>query len=171
MKFLSRQMINRAIERTKEDLYALESEIGRESFLQIFDEYNERNDDCPPYDLIESLFGNPCTGNNPNYDTHCIASDYIFDVWKRYNKLYKMIEPRPQKLQTKWIRLRKKVFERDGYKCQVCGSQKNLCAHHIKPRGGYPELAYEIDNVITLCKKCHAEKHPDKSSLILGGCP
>ena len=41
--------------------------------------------------------------------------------------------------------------------CIVCGSTEKLEAHHVKPRAQFPELALEIDNGITLCKKCHNE--------------
>ena len=55
---------------------------------------------------------------------------------------------------------RAKVFERDGYKCQNCGKVGGkLNAHHIKPWADYPELRYDIDNGITLCKECHLIAH------------
>ena len=50
------------------------------------------------------------------------------------------------------------VFERDGFTCQLCGEKKSrdiTHAHHIKPKRLYPELVYEINNGITLCKECH----------------
>jgi 5-methylcytosine-specific restriction endonuclease McrA len=59
--------------------------------------------------------------------------------------------------QTKeWEIWRSAVLERDNYTCQMCGD-KNCClhGHHILPKRDYPELVYEVDNGITLCKKCH----------------
>jgi len=65
-----------------------------------------------------------------------------------------------------------KVLERDGFTCQDCGRKDNpekygewekaedviLVIHHKIPRkdGGKSD----IDNLITLCKDCHAKKHP-----------
>lgn len=55
---------------------------------------------------------------------------------------------------------RKRVFERDGYICQNCGKRGGtLNAHHILPYSRYPELRYDLDNGITLCKACHTGVH------------
>lgn len=54
---------------------------------------------------------------------------------------------------------RKKVFERDGYKCRKCDSNGELNAHHIKPFASNEELRYNIDNGITFCKEHHDEFH------------
>jgi len=138
---------------------------GRERLFRIFDEYNPEADDDPPSYLIEELFGRWDEDEHSFY--HLIASDYILSVWERYNKLGKILKPQEQKLQSKWQRVRKAAFERDGYKCQICGSQKNLCGHHVQERAKHPELAYEVTNIITLCKSCHAKQHPQNSRLIL----
>lgn len=53
------------------------------------------------------------------------------------------------------------VYERDAYTCQECGQVGgSLEAHHIKPWSECPELRFDVDNGITLCKPCHAKKHP-----------
>jgi len=63
---------------------------------------------------------------------------------------------------------RVKVFTRDGHTCRKCktksepGKKVYLNAHHIKPVAKFPELAYEVDNGLTLCDKCHKKEHNHK---------
>lgn len=47
------------------------------------------------------------------------------------------------------------VFERDGYKCQICESNINIEANHIKKFSTHKQLRTEPTNGITLCKNCH----------------
>lgn len=58
---------------------------------------------------------------------------------------------------------RSAVFERDGFRCRLCGLQVTegtarilLDAHHITPRDDMPNGGYVVENGITLCKeRCH----------------
>lgn len=54
-----------------------------------------------------------------------------------------------------WVQITKKVFNRDGYKCIICGYSKHLSCHHILAvkKGGTDKE----NNLITLCPNCHAE--------------
>jgi 5-methylcytosine-specific restriction endonuclease McrA len=54
-------------------------------------------------------------------------------------------------------KVRLKILERDGYKCVKCGKDEELHVHHKVHResGG----TNDFDNLETLCKWCHAEKH------------
>lgn len=56
---------------------------------------------------------------------------------------------------------RNSVFERDDFTCQICGDSGggNLNAHHVKEWAKYPELRFNLDNGITLCKDCHVNIH------------
>lgn len=57
-----------------------------------------------------------------------------------------------------------KVWQRDNYTCTKCGKVgKNLHAHHIKHFAKFPELRYEIENGLTLCKTCHNKLHWGKA--------
>jgi 5-methylcytosine-specific restriction endonuclease McrA len=58
---------------------------------------------------------------------------------------------------TSYTKLQRQVLERDGWRCQVCGSMQHLQVHHLKFRsqaGGDVE-----QNLITLCAECHLQIH------------
>jgi 5-methylcytosine-specific restriction endonuclease McrA len=58
--------------------------------------------------------------------------------------------------------LREYVILRDK-KCLKCGKEKNLQTSHIYPRGKYPKMQFNLDNVKALCLGCHLywwHKHP-----------
>lgn len=58
---------------------------------------------------------------------------------------------------TELKRLRARAcFLRDGQKCLKCGTAGGLSPSHIYPQGRYRNMAWEIDNVKTLCWPCHA---------------
>lgn len=50
-----------------------------------------------------------------------------------------------------------KIKIRDKRTCSVCGSKKEPTVHHIFSKKEYPELEWNFNNMITLCKKCHEE--------------
>lgn len=54
-------------------------------------------------------------------------------------------------------KLRKEVISRDNYRCVKCFRAKSLAVHHVIPLvdGGTDEL----NNLIALCRACHAEWH------------
>ncbi len=53
-----------------------------------------------------------------------------------------------------WRKLRKALIQYSPF-CAVCGWDKKLEGHHIKPRHLFPELALDWFNIIILCRKCH----------------
>jgi ATP-dependent DNA helicase RecQ len=58
---------------------------------------------------------------------------------------------------------------RDGFKCVSCQASIDIEVHHIIPRNrGGPD---KINNLITLCRKCHAQQHPYLSHLFIGSLP
>ena len=69
-----------------------------------------------------------------------------------------------------WGRLRKLALQSDLYECQECRkSGKRVQArivHHIVPVSERPDLAYELDNLESVCFKCHEQKHPEKQKKL-----
>jgi len=52
---------------------------------------------------------------------------------------------------------RRSVYIKDEYTCQECGQKHiDIVAHHIKPFAKFPELRFDINNGIVLCRKCHS---------------
>jgi 5-methylcytosine-specific restriction endonuclease McrA len=73
-----------------------------------------------------------------------------------------MIVPRPKRPRLRldpqfYQELRERVFERDGWRCQHCGSLSELQLHHIQARSQLGNDAEE--NLITLCVQCHMQAH------------
>lgn len=68
-----------------------------------------------------------------------------------------------------WDGRRKEVLRRDGYTCRGCGVSSTRVdgipfdVDHVIPKldGG----SHELSNLQTLCRACHAEKHPDNTKL------
>jgi 5-methylcytosine-specific restriction endonuclease McrA len=51
----------------------------------------------------------------------------------------------------------KAVLERDGWRCQKCGTLENLQVHHKIKRS---QLGNDsLDNLVTLCVYCHLAEH------------
>ena len=48
--------------------------------------------------------------------------------------------------------LSNQVKQRDGYRCRLCHSPKQIEAHHLFGKQRFPKLEYNINNLITLCK-------------------
>jgi 5-methylcytosine-specific restriction endonuclease McrA len=77
------------------------------------------------------------------------------------------IRPKTPRLRldsTSYRELHRLVLERDGWRCQACGSMQNLQVHHLKFRshsGGDEE-----QNLITLCAECHERMHGKRCPIV-----
>ena len=66
-----------------------------------------------------------------------------------------------------WRELRERVLERDHYECVMCKAEGRVTdeadsvleVDHINELEYYPEQALDIDNLRTLCKDCHNQRH------------
>jgi 5-methylcytosine-specific restriction endonuclease McrA len=52
--------------------------------------------------------------------------------------------------------LRWEVFERDDFRCRMCGARRWLRADHIIPESKGGEMT--LDNLQTLCRSCNSKK-------------
>lgn len=76
--------------------------------------------------------------NHPNWDSSKTAEERDD---KRQSAEYR-----------EWV---KKVYERDNYTCQCCGSKEAIAAHHKDGFGWCIERRTDITNGVSLCKGCH----------------
>lgn len=65
-----------------------------------------------------------------------------------------------------WLKVRQLALERDNYECQHCKVRgevsKAECVHHIQHVKDKPELALDLDNLVSLCYACHNLEHKEK---------
>lgn len=75
-----------------------------------------------------------------------------------------------------WLRIRDLALRRDhGYCvwCRLAGRTARdahgrrvpvpaTLVHHIIPRSERPDLELTLDNLVSLCARCHDEAHPEK---------
>jgi hypothetical protein len=61
---------------------------------------------------------------------------------------------------TQYKEWRTKVFTRDNHTCIKCSQVGgNLNAHHVEEFANNKDKAYDVDNGVTFCDKCHREFH------------
>ncbi|MGL5713601.1 MAG: HNH endonuclease [Paraclostridium sp.] len=63
-----------------------------------------------------------------------------------------------------WKRIKKLVLERDNNKCILCDSEDNLHIHHKTYQNIFKEIDH-MDDLITLCSKCHTKEHKLKPTV------
>lgn len=85
--------------------------------------------------------------------------------WKEDRSLLIKRDRRNDSLYVRW---RKDVKTRDGYKCQMTHTGEcsgRIEVHHIRSWKDYPLLRYEITNGITLCHAHHPRKRAEEKRL------
>ena len=67
-----------------------------------------------------------------------------------------------------WKKQRLHALHRDGYSCVDCGGHADE-VHHIVELTALNiydyEIALSLDNLVSLCRKCHKARHGDSSEL------
>ena len=59
----------------------------------------------------------------------------------------------------RWVKLRWKIVRMDAYRCVGCGATEHLQVHHVRYRSGSKPWEYDEDDLVTLCRACHAHAH------------
>ncbi len=78
-------------------------------------------------------------------------------------KICKQLQMTSSEIHHKWGKTRADCRMLDDYACQICGWEKFLHVHHIYPKAKYPELFFDMGNLITVCTECHRSIHRKKS--------
>lgn len=78
--------------------------------------------------------------------------------WKKNEKAHKD-QPRTHIEYKIW---KEKLLIRAQEKCEKCGNQNRLHAHHIKCFYKFPRLRFDIENGQILCISCHHRLHKTK---------
>jgi len=73
------------------------------------------------------------------------------------DRLVKKFNNKDKQRQTKLYNWSKRV--REVGKCDICTSPDNLTSHHLWDKHTHPSLAFQQENGVCLCKKCHEGFH------------
>ncbi len=93
-------------------------------------------------------------------EVHFYCSGDCKKACPTYGKVNHPEEYKPASSREVQPELRKLVLSRDKYTCQKCGlMDAELHCHHIDPVSQNPIESADMDNCVTLCKKCHIEVH------------
>jgi hypothetical protein len=91
-----------------------------------------------------------------------VGSGYILGDWY-YEFLIYTKNKRPandEYYSIEWQKKRLEILDRDKWTCKECGCDSGILhVHHLRYNNGRP--VWDIDNkyLITLCHKCHKNKH------------
>lgn len=82
-------------------------------------------------------------------------------------EIVELIEKDKFYLHPEWKAKREDILSRDNKECQKCKKIYHTfnwatTVHHIQHLKTRPDLAFDDDNLISLCGKCHNEEHPEK---------
>ena len=86
---------------------------------------------------------------NSSYSFHTVSNTFsmpaVIRLIKYVNVPYKGV-----------VLSRQNVFKRDGFKCQYCGTEKELTLDHLVPKAKGGKTTW--NNLVTACKSCNAKK-------------
>lgn len=110
------------------------------------------------------FFGKNHTQEFKDKHNQNFRDDYIGENNPNWNGGYHKKYQR-KRMTADYKKWRDSVFKRDNYECQFCHDRGVfLESHHIKRVKDYPNLYFDINNGITLCKDCHQQTKFHESS-------
>lgn len=84
----------------------------------------------------------------------------VYKHLKKKSKVKKTSFKKPNRAHNKlYIEWRELVLADANYHCVICGSVKNMHAHHKESYHANHELRLDPDNGVALCKSCHWDFH------------
>lgn len=83
--------------------------------------------------------------------------EYEARNWSAGTVFVVTVTPYEPSASQKYQAIRTSILERDGHKCQKCGSTTRIRVHHLVPKihGGTDDPS----NLATLCAGCHRKAH------------
>lgn len=69
---------------------------------------------------------------------------------------------------TEWEEIRKRVIRKAGHKCEICGFEGDESVLHCHEKWSFNEdkLVQKLENLQSLCPRCHNVKHIGRSTTI-----
>lgn len=88
------------------------------------------------------------------------------DQQRYYDKHKRDQEARRFYKSREWLECREFVLKRDHYLCQQCLKEDRLTkadmVHHKEELKDSPEKSLDMNNLISLCNRCHNKEHSGK---------
>ena len=83
----------------------------------------------------------------------CNTTEALRMICAEFRATWGVIHEEMSTPQTAYQEVVRTAYERDGWKCLLCGAYSNLTPHHITPRSHLGED--RLENLATLCMRCH----------------
>lgn len=63
-----------------------------------------------------------------------------------------------------WAKCRIFILKRDNFTCRICNLKPCGTVHHLNSPFYFPEICFDPENLIVVCRKCHNEYHQNNQS-------
>ena len=110
------------------------------------------------------------SNKNPNIINECQSLESELSKYKLWaslipkNSFYANLRKvLPKK---KWDSLRKFVYEKDSFKCSICGATEVKLEAHENWKYDYKISIQKLQNINALCKMCHLNNHLGLAAIL-----